>query len=650
MADAREREFAFRHLVPINRLALQAQQRLWTTATVKSLAEGQVLFARDIEDGLIHYLLEGALDFLDQGRLVQRLTGSQRIARRPLAAPGPKRYTARTATPCTTLTLSRLEFDRVTEATRVTGAALELAASELAESSPGDWMARVMDSALFRVLPNDTIQDVFGALDALELNSGEVVLHQDEPGDFFYVLEHGYCEVSRRVGGARQEMHVVDLRPGDTFGEAAVISGHPRDASVIALTDVRLLRLSKVQFDRLIRAPLVHGISVADALVANRAGARWLDIGDPGVYAKAPLRNSRNIPLNALRVQAVRLAREDAYIVCCDDPSLSAVGAYILAERGLKAHFLNQSIVMMLTCEAGLTLQAPPRAEQDNIVLLRTPGADFAQSPANSRGTSMEKSQSPNAGIEQTAERVDRLYTQQEFEAAVKSQHPLADAMADTHTGSTLARLLEDIDARKDAIEQDATRSIENAQELGFDDSGTEFFDLGALEVASSAGGLGSGVTTPQPSPPVMTAAPVLDAVADIVHDLEIRVRHYVETNLLERTLDAERRYQGKVLQLQQHAQAALRKRDAELKQRYAKHYRQKDQVLRENYQKLMALATKISQQKAQLQITRKQMEEKLTAATAVYKQVEDMRRLLGENISSSEPLGSTPASRLSVR
>lgn len=262
----------------------------------------------------------------------------------------------------------------------------------------------------------------------------------------------------------------------------------------------------------------------------------------------------------------------------------------------------------------------------------------------------MEKSQSPNAGIEQTAERVDRLYTQQEFEAAVKSQHPLSDAMADTHTGSTLARLLEDIDARKDAIEQDATRSIENAQELGFDDSGTEFLDLGALEVASSAGGLGSGVTTPQPSPPVMTAAPVLDPVADIVHDLEIRVRHYVETNLLERTLDAERRYQGKVLQLQQHAQAALRKRDAELKQRYAKHYRQKDQVLRENYQKLMALATKISQQKAQLQIARKQMEEKLTAATAVYKQVEDMRRLLGENISSPEPLGSTPASRLSVR
>ena len=652
MADAREREFAFRHLVPINRLALQAQQRLWTTATVKSLAEGQLLFARDIEDGLVHYLLEGALDLLDQGRLVQRLTGTQRIARRPLAAPGPKRYTARTATPCITLTLSRLEFDRVTEATRVTGAALELAASELAESSPRDWMARVMDSALFKVLPNDTIQDVFGALDALDLNSGEVVLRQDEPGDFFYVLEHGYCEVSRRAGGGRQEMHVVDLRPGDTFGEAAVISGHPRDASVIALTDVRLLRLSKLQFDRLIRAPLVHGISVADALAANRAGARWLDIGDPEVYAKAPLRNSRNIPLNALRVQAARLAREDPYIVCCDDPSLSAVGAYILAERGLKVHFLNKSIVMMLTCEAGLTLQAPPRAGQDNVVLLRTPGADSVQSPANSRGTSMEKSQSPNAGIEHTAERVDRLYTQQEFEAAVKSQHPPSDAMADTRTGATLARLLEDIDVCKEAIEQDATRSIDNAQGLGFDDSGTEFIDLGTLEAASSAGGLatGSGVTSPQPSSPVTPAALVLDPVADIVHDLEIRLRHYVETNLLERTLDAERRYQGKVLQLQQHAQAALRKRDAELKQRYANHYRQKDLVLRENYQKLMALATKISQQKAQLQITRKQMEEKLSAATAVYKQVEDMRRLLGENISSPEPLGSTPGLRLSVR
>ncbi len=651
MADTRDRESAFRHLVPINRLATDAQQRLRARATVKSLAVGQVVLVRNADDGLVHYLLEGELDLLDNGRLVQRVLASQRIARRPLAAAGPNRYTARTVTPCTVLTIPRIELERVTEATRLSGAAQDLAASELAAMPPPDWMSRIMDSALFQVLPNDTIQELFGALETVDLHAGDFVLRQDDPGDYFYVLERGYCEVNRRAGGGRQEVHVVDLRPGDTFGEAAVISGQPRDASVVALTDVRLLRLSKADFERLIRTPLVHGIATAEALAATREGARWLDIGDPEVYAKAPLHNSRNIPLNALRVQAARLAREDTYIVCCDEPPLSAVGAYILAERGFKVRYLEQSIVMALTSETSLTPPLATRVLPNNVVSFPAPHAgssnEFSRSPANSRGTAMDKPQLPNSHVENTLERADRLYTQQEFEAA-KSQHPLPSAAyAETHTGQALARLLEDIDARKEAIEQEAAGGLDEAQEFGFDDSGSEFIDLGALEAAA---GTGASRAPPMPAVAVAPATMAADPVAEMVHDLEQRVRNYVEANLMERSLETERRYQEKIKHLQQQAQVALRKRDADLKQRYATHYAKKDQVLRDNYQKLMTLATKISQQKAQLQATRKQMEEKLQAANAVYKQVEDMRRLLGENIGTLDSLESTAGSRFSAR
>lgn len=255
----------------------------------------------------------------------------------------------------------------------------------------------------------------------------------------------------------------------------------------------------------------------------------------------------------------------------------------------------------------------------------------------------MDKPHLPNSHVENTLERADRLYTQQEFEAA-KSQHPLPPtAFAETHTGQTLARLLEDIDARKEAIEQEAAGGLEDVQEFGFDDSGSEFIDLGALEAA------GTG-TSRAPAVPVAPATLAVDPVAEMVHDLEHRVRNYVEANLMERSLETERRYQEKMKHLQQQAQMALRKRDADLKQRYATHYAKKDQVLRDNYQKLMTLATKISQQKAQLQATRKQMEEKLQAANAVYKQVEDMRRLLGENIGTLDSLESTAGSRFSVR
>ncbi len=46
-----------------------------------------------------------------------------------------------------------------------------------------------------------------------------------------------------------------------------------------------------------------------------------------------------------------------------------------------------------------------------------------------------------------------------------------------------------------------------------------------------------------------------------------------------------------------------------------------------------MALANKISKQKAQLQQAKVQFEEKLSAANAVYRQVEDMRKALRQHI-----------------
>lgn len=637
MPEKAELEGVFRGLVPVNRLALEAQQRLWKVTQLKSLAAGQLVFARGISDGLIHYLIDGEVDLLDHGRLVQRLHPRSRTARRPLDESGPKRYTARTYTPCTIACLTRAELERATESTRLPGSVQELAASGLAGCDNGDWMARIMDSDLFKVLPNDAIQQFFGAMETLDVHTDEAVLNQGDLGDYFYVVERGFFEVIRHAGATRQEVHVVDLRPGDTFGEAALISGYPRDASVVALTEGRVLRLPKAQFDALIAVPLLHPIGAKEAIANSREGTRWLDISDPEIYAKAPLRNSRNIPLNALRAQSERLNRNESYIVCSDDPAHSAVGAYILAERGFKTSYLQDSIVMLIADDASLAL-ASSSERRNNVIVFPLPDSELV-SPANPKVTAMETKPPPASNPDSTIERVDRLYTQQEFEAALATRVP-KEAYADTHTGQSLAKLIEDIDARTETLDHDhADANIESTN--------TEFIDLGELE----ANALLARTAAPPPRPaldlelPGIPAAAAADPVADLVHDFERRLRNYVEANLLERTLEVERRYRDKVQRLQQNALSELRKRDAELKLRYAAHYKKKEQTLRDNYQKLMALAHKISQQKAQLQQARKQYEEKTKAAHAVYRQVEDMRRLLGEQMGTLDIAPGTRAS-----
>ena len=92
-----ERDYAevFHGLVPVNRLTPSVQQHLWAVGARKTLAAGQLIYARATDDGLLHFVLDGQIDLVDQGRFVQRLNPTLRIARRPLDGPGPKRYTAR---------------------------------------------------------------------------------------------------------------------------------------------------------------------------------------------------------------------------------------------------------------------------------------------------------------------------------------------------------------------------------------------------------------------------------------------------------------------------------------------------------------------------------------------------------------------------
>lgn len=481
-----------------------------------------------------------------------------------------------------------------------------------------------MDSSLFQVLPNDVIQQLFGTLETVDVETETALLHQGSLGDYFYVVERGFLEVTRAAGESRQAIHVADLRPGDTFGEAALISGKARDSSVTALTPGRLLRLPKANFETLIAARLLRSIGAQEALEARFNGAHWLDIGDPEVYAKAPLRNSRNIPLNALREQSSRLPSGETYIVCSDDPALNAVGAYILAERGFDVLYLREPVVMLIAADArsAPTLGTP----RDNVVVF--PRAEPVSLPPANPEVDVMNTQPPTT-TSSTIERVDRLYTQQEFEAALAVKVP-KETYAETQVGQSLAALIDDIDARKEVFEPAPA-------EVGIETIQPDFIDLREFEARA-----------PAPTAPAVVSSTIdfdlsqnltLDEglatapVTDLVHDFERRVRNYIEAQLIERSLDTERRYRERVQRLQESAQAALRKRDHELKQRYSAHYGKKERVLRENYQKLVTLANKISHQKAQLQQARKQMEEKLKAANVIQQQVEDMRRLLGEQM-----------------
>ncbi len=681
MPDRSELDVAIRALVPINRLPPSDRQRVAASATLLRFSDGQQVFAQGQRDPYVHYLLVGHVDLICDGREVGRVSATSKAARRALDPPGPKKLTVRAAERVVVARFLRDALARDTQGAVLPAAARELEVSEIAAEQSSDWMTRMLQSPLLANLPATNIQRIFSRMERLDARADQIIVKQGEPGDYYYVIEQGYCEVTREIAGGRREIHLSDLGPGHAFGEAALVSGLPRDATVVMLTDGTLMRMGGADFDELIRQPLLSRLTVERAVAETQAGAGWLDVRYPEEYARQTLRNSRNLPLTVLRLQSQRLPKDGRYVVCADDPGQAAVGAFLLIARGFRVEYLDAPVAAVVAAHPELVLNSQ-MAETAASSPIAFPGAtrpvsgiqETPEIPAT-EVPQMEAFAAPDPAdegehtrFESTIERIDRLYSQQEFEEASRQRVPV-EIYADTHTGRALAEIIDDLDDRHDALAPDATFDVTGggaapagAEVQGaVDGSSSEFIDFAQLEAAAAqvASRLQAqptimAVDTRQPLPAsklladaVPAAAGVLDPLGEILFDFEQRLRAQVDSTVLERGMSIERRYQDRLQRMRQNAALDLRKREAALRASLEAGYQKKELALRAHYKKLMALANKISQQKAQLQQARRQFEEKLVAVNALHRQVEEMRRQLREHLGpAADPLA--PDSRSS--
>ena len=95
---------------------------------------------------------------------------------------------------------------------------------------------------LFAACTRAELIEVALSADEREARAGEVLTKQGERGREFFIVVEGAVAVSR--SGRK----VVDLGPGDWFGEIAILTYKPRTATVTAVSSVRLLVISDRSF------------------------------------------------------------------------------------------------------------------------------------------------------------------------------------------------------------------------------------------------------------------------------------------------------------------------------------------------------------------------------------------------------------------
>jgi CRP-like cAMP-binding protein len=102
---------------------------------------------------------------------------------------------------------------------------------------------------------------------------GDLVLRQGDRSQDLWVVLEGRCEVVFENAGAEAQEPIVlaTLEAMSHFGEMSFFHDAPHSASVRAKTDVRLLRLTRSQFDDLLRAHSTVACKLAVNVVRSLA-------------------------------------------------------------------------------------------------------------------------------------------------------------------------------------------------------------------------------------------------------------------------------------------------------------------------------------------------------------------------------------------
>jgi hypothetical protein len=107
--------------------------------------------------------------------------------------------------------------------------------------------------SLFGELAPQDMRRVAAVADERAFVDGETIADQGEPGDELHIVVDGAVRVVRADPGTGSEAELARRTQGDVVGEMALITQEPRMASLVALGDVRTLRLGRQEFEGVLR-------------------------------------------------------------------------------------------------------------------------------------------------------------------------------------------------------------------------------------------------------------------------------------------------------------------------------------------------------------------------------------------------------------
>jgi CRP-like cAMP-binding protein len=334
---------AVRRFEPISCLPEDHVDELLDQSRIESYPAGTDLLAVERSDHEVVYLLKGELDMRVDGGAGWILRAGSEDARHPIADGRSRPLSAVAITPVEILRVDKELLDTMVTWSQIGAPEEAVVMSEdgIITIDKAGWLKTMLKSATFRRLPPANIEELLHRLEPIVVHTGDVIIRQGDPGDFFYMIDQGTALVTHNPENDQDSIELAELNKGATFGEAALLSNRPRNATVTMMSDGILLRLSKEDFDKLLTQPTLQWLTFDRAMEEISRGGRWIDVRLPSEFERSHLPGAISMPMHSLHHAARNLDPHVAYVCYCKTGRRSSAAAFILKQHGFKASVLK---------------------------------------------------------------------------------------------------------------------------------------------------------------------------------------------------------------------------------------------------------------------------------------------------------------------
>lgn len=334
----------FRALLPISELTATGFAKVVQIANASTIPAGEQLFRQGDDDPFSVFLLHGQVGLTGQEKRFAVKAGTE-AARYALASLKPRKFTGRALTQARIAHVESDLLGKVAAWDQMSkGAAQGVEVEELNCGDDPEWFLEMLGNSIFMKIPTANVEALVARFEPVPVKAGQTIIEQGEEGHDYFIIRSGRCEVLRTSHTQAAPVKIAERHAGEGVGEEGLISNKPRDATVRMLDDGLVMRLSKSDFDPLMKEPLMNWVDEQEAASCLEKGAVPIDVRLEDEFKHGTLAGAMNIPLYLFRLKADLLDRSRHYIVFCDTGQRSATAAFLLGIRGIQSSVIRGGI------------------------------------------------------------------------------------------------------------------------------------------------------------------------------------------------------------------------------------------------------------------------------------------------------------------